>query len=337
MGSNPATPTRIAIILIKENHEILNRLISWVNRFQQKHKFIGFSYAVQKKYSEDNGGYQAALLTYYGFLSLFPLLLVAVSVLQIILHSHPSIQSDVLRHITQYFPIVGNQLDTTVHGRGGTGVALVIGILLTAWGAKGVADVFQYNLNHSWGVPRVHRPGFPKGDLKSLAIIVLGAIGLAVAAFLSGFASNIDRLFIFRILSVLVSLIVLLGIFWLIFKLGLAYSNINKKALLYSVVVAAVGVQILQIIGGLLVTRELRNLKHLYGTFAATLGLLFWIYLQARVFMYAAATGAVYDKKLWPRSLVGSELTDADRRSIADQAKKERSIVPERIGVGFKK
>ncbi|HET7827724.1 MAG TPA: YihY/virulence factor BrkB family protein [Candidatus Saccharimonadales bacterium] len=300
------------------------------------HKFIAFPYAVIKKYGEDSGGYMAALLTYYGFLSLFPLLLVAVSVLQLVLHSHPSIQSTVLQHATQYFPVVGNQLDTTVHARGGTGIALAIGILLTLWGAKGIADVFQNNLNLIWGIPKLHRPRFPKNGLKSLAIIILGGFGLVVAAFLSGFASNLDRLFIFRVLSILVSVSVLLGIFWLIFKLGLAYSNINKRALLRSAVIAAVGIQILQIIGGLLVTRELHNLKHLYGTFAVTLGLLFWIYLQARVFIYAAVAGVVYDKKLWPRSLVTNELTDADKRSIADQAKRERSIVPERIGVGFK-
>lgn len=260
----------------------------------------------------------------------------AVSVLQIVLHSHPGIRSDVLQHATQYFPVVGEQLSSNVHSKGGTGVALAVGILLTLWGAKGIADVFQYNLNHIWGVPKVKRPGFPIGPLKSVGIVILGGIGLVVASFLSSFAASLNRGFGFRVLSVLISLALLLGLFWLIFKLGLAYSQVNKRALLRSASIAAVGVQILQIIGGYLITHELSNLKHLYGTFAATLGLLFWIYLQARIFMYAAAAGVVYDKQLWPRRLVANKLTVADRRALADQAKRERSIVPEKIGVDFK-
>lgn len=290
---------------------------------------------MQKKYGDDNCGYLAGLLTYYGFLSLFPLLLVAVSVLQIVLRSHPNIRSDVLRHATQYFPVVGNQLGSSVHSRGGNDAALIVGIVLTLWGAKGIADVFQYSLNHIWSIPRLDRPGFPKGGLKSLAIVILGGIGLVVASFLSSFAAGINRELIFRIFSIIVSLIVLAGLFWLIFKLGLAYSNINKRALLRSAITAALGIQILQLVGGVLITHELKNLNHLYGTFAATLGLLFWIYLQARVFMYAAVTGAVYDKKLWPRSLDIKNLTDADRRALAELAKRERTILPEKIGVNF--
>lgn len=308
-----------------------------MDSFQKSHAAPGFIYAVLKKYGDDSGGYMAGLLTYYGFLSLFPLLLVAVSVLQIVLHSHPGIRDKVLQHATQYFPVVGEQLGSSVHGKGGTGAALIIGIILTLWGAKGIADVFQYNLNRTWGVPKVSRPGFPKGPLRSLAIIILGGIGLVVASGLSSIASKIDKGFIFRILSVIISFIVLWGLFWIIFKLGLSYSRATKKALLYSALVAAVGVQILQIAGGYLITHELSNLKHLYGTFAATLGLLFWIYLQARVFMYAAVTGVVYDKKLWPRSLIESKMTAADRRALVDQAKKERSVIPQKIGVNFKK
>jgi YihY family inner membrane protein len=316
---------------------LLNRVINRINRAQQSHKATAFIYAVIKKYGEDSGGYQAALMTYYGFLSLFPLLLVATSVLQIILHSHPNIKNDVIQHATNYFPVLGEQLQTNVHTRHGAGVALAIGILLTLWGAKGVADVFQYSLNQIWQVPFIKRPGFPKGAIKSLAVIVLGGIGLIVASLLSGFAAGLDRGFLLRIFASLVSIGVLYWVFWLVFRIGLAGSaRVSHAALLRSAITAAIGIQILQILGGYLVTHELGKLKHLYGTFAVTLGLLFWIYLEARVVIYAAEVGAVYDKQLWPRSLTNDDLTEADRQVHKGRAKKEQSIIPEKIAVGFK-
>ena len=64
-------------------------LINRLNRHQLKHRFSGFVYAVIKKYSEDNTGYQAILITYYGFMALFPLLIVAVTFMQLLLKAPP--------------------------------------------------------------------------------------------------------------------------------------------------------------------------------------------------------------------------------------------------------
>jgi membrane protein len=298
---------------------------------------VGFPYAIIKKYSEDNGGYQAALLTYYGFLSLFPLLLVATSILQIILHSNPNLRSDFIQHATHNFPVLGEQLQTNIHTINGAGIAFVIGILLTIWGAKGVADVFQYSLNHIWQVPVVKRPGFPRNALKSLAVIAITGGGLVAASLVSGWAAGINHSWVFRIVAWLISIAILYWVFWTVFRIGPAgAAHVSHAALLRSSLTAAIGVQILQIVGGYLVTHELSKLKHLYGAFAITLGLLFWIYLEARVVMYSAEVGFVYDKKLWPRSLDQSNLTEADRRVLKGLAKKEQSIIPEKISVGFK-
>lgn len=276
------------------------------------------------------------MLTYYGFLSLFPLLLVATSVLQIFLHSHPNIRHDVVHTATKYFPVLGDQLQSNVHTLRGAGVALAVGIVLTLWGAKGVADVFQSTMNHIWGIPRYRRPGFPKGPLKSLGIMVLGGIGFIAAAALSGYAASLDRLFVFRVLSALISAGILFGVFWLLYKWGLANSShVGRRAFVISSATAAIGMEILQVAGGYVVTHQLHHLKQLYGTFAATLGLLFWIYLQARVVLYAAEAGVVSRKELWPRSLVQENLTDADRRAYRRQAKKEKFVPPEDINVDF--
>ncbi|HVS79261.1 MAG TPA: YhjD/YihY/BrkB family envelope integrity protein, partial [Candidatus Saccharimonadales bacterium] len=139
-----------------------------------------------------------------------------------------------------------------------------------------------------------------------------------------------------RIIASLVSAVVLFVIFWVVFKVAIASSaKFSRSALFRSALAAAIGIQILQIIGGYLITHELSKLTHLYGTFAATLGLLFWIYLQARIVMYSVEYGSVFDKKLWPRSLTQANLTSADRRVYSHLAKKERVVPPEDINVDF--
>ena len=70
--------------------EQLKRLVQAVDDVQQRHRWLAFPMAVVKKYGEDQGGQRAALLAYYGFFSLFPLLLVAVTVIGFVLQATPT-------------------------------------------------------------------------------------------------------------------------------------------------------------------------------------------------------------------------------------------------------
>jgi membrane protein len=271
------------------------------------------------------------LLTYYGFLSLFPLLLATTSILQIILHSHPAAKDAVIKHATQYLPVLGDQLESSVRTIHGAGFALLVGILITIWGAKGVADVFQYSLNHIWRVPRVKRPGFPRNILKSFSIILIGGAGLTAASFLSGMATSLGKSWMERTISSLISVVILYLVLAILIKIGIAgAAKISRAALRRSALTAAIGIQILQILGGYLVNNELGKLKHLYGAFAATLGLLFWIYLQARVLIYGVEYGTVFDKKLWPLSLTNDHLTDADHRAQHQHTIPDNYALPEK-------
>src|SRR5579875_206352 len=66
------------------------------DRLQRRHRWAGLPLAVLYKFVDDQGSYLAALLTYYGFLSLFPLLLLAVTVLGFVLHGNPHLQHQLL-------------------------------------------------------------------------------------------------------------------------------------------------------------------------------------------------------------------------------------------------
>ena len=44
---------------------LVNRVFGWADGVQRRHGVLGFPYAVVKKYGDDDGGREAALITYY--------------------------------------------------------------------------------------------------------------------------------------------------------------------------------------------------------------------------------------------------------------------------------
>src|SRR5713226_345093 len=123
------------------------RAVHAVDRFQQGRPWLAFPVAVWKKFGDDQAGDLAALVAYYAFASLFPLLLVLVTVLDIVLKHDPALRQTVLSSAFGQFPVIGPQLKNNVHSLQQTGAALVIGLLLTFLGARGVAGAVQNALN----------------------------------------------------------------------------------------------------------------------------------------------------------------------------------------------
>lgn len=108
--------------------------MGWVDEFQRRHAWVGLPLAVLYKFVDDQGTYLAALITYYGFVSLFPLLLLLVSVLGFVLHGNPGLQQHVLHSALRDFPIVGDQIGQNVHSLHGNAFALMVGIVVSLVG-----------------------------------------------------------------------------------------------------------------------------------------------------------------------------------------------------------
>src|SRR4051795_7605696 len=81
-----------------------------VDRFQQRHPGAGFPIAVLYKFADDDGHFLAALITYYGFLALFPLLLLLSTALGLLLRGNVQLQQQVIDSALREFPIIGQQL-----------------------------------------------------------------------------------------------------------------------------------------------------------------------------------------------------------------------------------
>jgi len=304
-----------------------------VDRFQRRRPITAFPFAVVKKFGDDQGSSLAALIAYYAFLSLFPLLLTFFTVLGFVLHGHPGLQRDLRTSALADFPIIGNQISRNVSSVRGSGIGLAVGIAGTLWGGLGVAGAMQNAMNQIWEVPMRARPGFLPRILRNLAAVATLGAGILITTFLSGFGSGGSLALAQRAGAILGSVALNLALFLVAFRV-LTARDLAWRDLLPGAVFAAVAWEVLQSLGGLYVSHTLRGMSQTYGLFAIVLGLLAWLSLQAQVVVYAAEINVVRAERLWPRSLAPPPLTSADTRAYASYAQAQERVPDERAGVG---
>lgn len=311
----------------------MDRILDAIDRFQRTHRAIGFPYAVFKQYSEEHGGYKSALVTYYGFLSLFPLLIVFTSLTQLVLKDNDALRARVSDSVTAYFPLLGSQLEQAMHSPRQTGVALAVSLLISVFAARGGASALQHTLSDMWHIPEFKNPGFFQHMARSFGIIVGGGLGLLTTTFLAGYLALLGRSAAVHVGVFVVSVLLLWATFIWVFRLAIA-TNKSIQDVALGALIAAVGIQVVQTLGTILLAHQLDNLDNAYGTFAAVLGILYWIYLQAQVILYSAEIDIVRRRAYYPRSIRG-ELTDADKRALRRQAKSHQKNEAEDISVSF--
>jgi len=275
------------------------------DRLQRRRPALGFAFAVQKKFGDDQAGNLAALVAYYAFVSIFPLLLVLVTLLQILLRHDQALRDRLLSSALKAYPVIGPQLGRSVHALTGTGLALAIGLVGALLGARGVAVAMQNALNSIWAVPQARRPGFPLSAARAVALVVVVGLGQTLTALLSGIAGGLGHVvsgFPAEAATALVSFAANVGVFWLAFKLAAA-GEVSWRDLRLAAMLSAACWQVLLLFGGYIVGHLLRQSSALYGIFGVVLGLLAWLYLQAQITLYALEAATVRAWRLWPRGL----------------------------------
>jgi YihY family inner membrane protein len=305
-----------------------------VDRFQQRHGRLSFVAAVVKKFGDDEAGQLAALIAYYGFLSLFPLLLVLVTVLGFVLEGDPSTQASVLHSTLGQFPIIGDQLQRNIHSLKGNPGALAIGVVGLLLGGLGIVGANQNAFNQVWHIPRKHRPNFLAWRLRGLGLLAFLGLLLVVSTVAAGYVTAQTTGAVALIGGILLALASNLLLFFSAFRL-LTNDEMKTGDLLPGVVVGALLWQILQHIGGYYVAHVIRHAKETSGLFAFVLGLLAWLYLGGQVTLIAAEINVVRARRLWPRSFFAPPLLDADRRALRSSAETEERVHEENVEVNF--
>ena len=278
------------------------RIVHGIDRFQRRHGWAGFSFAVVKKYGDDQAGYLAALIAYYGFFSVFPLLLVFVSVLGIVLANSPQLQQEIIDSAFAQFPIVGPTIAEEVDAITGNAAALTVGLVTALWAGLGVVQATQNAMNQIWDVPRKDRPNFFISRLRSLLMLFVLGTTLLASTFFSGLAtargSSGTILVTWQIgLSLLFNLVLFLLVYRVLTRLDLRWHDVLPGA-----IVAAFLWTALQRVGGYYVEHTIKRASNVYGTLALVIGLLVWIYLAGQLTLLCAEINVVRARRLWPRS-----------------------------------
>jgi len=291
-----------------------------IDRFQTRHRTTSFAVGVVRKFQDDRAGRLAALVSYYGFFSLFPALLALVTVLGFVLERYPGARQSIQDSALAQFPVIGEELGTAVgSGLSGNVPALVIGIAGALWAGMGAIQAAQDAMNGIWDVPISDGPNFLLKRLRSLLtlglITTMFAANAVIPRMLDHLTSGVLGIAVLMVASVVVDSFVFVAAFRL-----LTVAEVSWRDLLPGAIVAAVGYVVLQQLGELYVEHVLQGAAGTYGTFGIVLGLLSWIYLLARWIVLAAEVDVVRVRRLWPRSLFPQALTHGDRRSEAAQA-----------------
>ncbi len=294
--------------------------------FQRRHPVVGFPIGVIYKFGEDQGPYLAALITYYGFLSLFPLLLLLTSVLGFVLDGRPELQQQILDSTLSQFPVIGDELADPQGLQGSIG-AIVIGGLVALYGALGIAQAIQNAMYVSWSVPRNRRPNPIRARLRSLRFIAVAGIAVVATTILSGaglsagtFGADLGRWS--TVAAIVLSVLVNGALFIVTFRI-FRPDKVRRRDTILGAIVAAVIWQLLQFFGTAFVGNVVKDSGATYGVFALVLGLLAWIFLAAVGVVIGSEINVVRTKRLYPRALLtpftdNVDLTDADRRAYLD-------------------
>lgn len=309
-----------------------------VDRFQQRHRVVGFPLGVLYKFFDDAGTQLAALISYYAFVSLFPLLLLASTVLGFVLQDQPELQQRLLDTAASQIPVVGEDLSQPQQLGGGV-LGVVIGVLGALYGGMGVAQAVQNASNAAWRVPRNRRPN--PFAARGRSIVLLGLIGADVlgTSILTGLVRALSLGPVSGAAVLLGTGLVHVAVFAVVFRFSTTH-DLSCRQVLPGAILAAGAWLALQNVGAAYVGRTVSDAGGTAGVFAVVLGLLGFLYLIGTALVLSIELNAVIAERLWPRTLLtpftdNVVLTDADRQSYTDLATAQQLKGFQRVEVDF--
>jgi membrane protein len=319
--------------------ELVDRFDAW----QRRHRIVGIPIAIVYKFFDDQGGYLAAVITYYAFVAIFPLMLIGTSVLGFVLQGHPDLQREILTSALAQFPIVGDQLGRPEGIRGSTS-AVIIGAVTALYGVIGLGQAAHNAINACWAVPRNVRLNPIISRLRSLVWIVGAGLALVVIAVITSVGSHLDVLgrdfssevhWVAVVLSVVVNALVLA----LMMRLSTPRDERLRNVLPGAALIAVLW-QLLQLVGGLYVEHVIKKANEMNAVFALVLGLVALVYIATVLAMFGIEVNVVLIKRLYPRALLtpftdAVRLTAADERVYREYAQAQRHKGFEQIEVDF--
>jgi YihY family inner membrane protein len=289
--------------------------------FQQKHKPLAIAIATVKKFGEDQSTGLASQIAFWAFFSIFPLLLVLVTLLGFFLPS--GTKNDVLGNVAQMFPLID---PSTVGSMGGSWLGLIVGVLTALWSGTGVVRTIQTAFNSVWEVPMKERPKLVEQVGRSVVVLATLGLGILLSTLISGLvtgtANGLHLGWAAQLLGYVITIAVDVGLFIAAYRI-LTDRDVSVRDVLPGAVLAGVVFWILQQLSSFIISSRLQSAGSTYGAFATVIVILWWFYIQGMVSMLGAQLNVVLKEHLYPRGLVGVPDTEADKRTYDAYAKEK--------------
>jgi membrane protein len=308
---------------------LVNRVFGWADGVQRRHRVLGFPYAVVKKYGDDDGGREAALITYYGFLSIFPLLLLGVAILSRVLTANTELQQRLINEIVP--PVLRATVEQSVTTLPTSTVPFIAGLIGLLFSGTGVVFSAYQTLNNVAAVPRRIRAGFFPRYIRvfvMLTTLMLG--GLAVGALTVAVTALPGLPRGGRAVAALGSALIIFAVLLLGARLLLSRPA-PFRALWPSAALGAAAVTLVLSLGPPLLARLVSRAGLVYGSFATVAGIFALLYLVSQALVYSAEVAAVRYAGLWPRALDQNRPTAADAHALALLAREQERIPAARV------
>ena len=272
---------------------------------KQRHPTVRHTVLAWKRMQDTNGNQYAAAITYFSFLALFPLLLLAIAVTGFVLHAHPAAQRDLFDSITRNVPgdfgkTLRTSITSAINARTSVGVVGLAGFLLTGLGWVGN---LRAAVEAVWQRRNV-KLGFVRAKLLNLGVLAGLGLGLVLSLGLTVAGTALTDQIV-RWLS----LDTVTGVHWLVRGVGVALAilgdvvifwwllvrlpgvRVSRRVLVRGTALAAVGFEALKIVGTYTIAHTSNSPTA--GPFAGLLAVLIWIQLVARFMLFCAAWMAV--------------------------------------------
>ena len=303
-----------------------------VDRFQRRHPVIGFPLAVVYKYFDDQGPFLAAIISFYAFVAIFPLMLISTSILGFFLQDDPGLRDRLLDTALNQFPIIGDQLQSREGMRGST-PAIVIGAIAATYGSLNLGQAAQNAAHITWAVPRNSRTNALLQRVRSLVLLSFAGLGILALALASSVLANPDVIGVdagnlggvIRVVGFVVTSVIFIGLFRLV-----SGGRASTRSVLPGAMTVSVLWQLLQLVGNSFVTNVIGAAEQqMNQTFALVLGLVAFLYLAGLMIVLGFEINVVLRRRLYPRALLtpftdNVSPTEADLKAYTQYAKSQR-------------
>lgn len=260
---------------------------SRIGRFIERRPLLRFPVEVVTRTNELNGGYAANALTLIAFISLFPLLLVIISVTGLLTGSNPRLTDDLIDFLGLTGSSAKTMTATLDRARDSGAAGSIVGLVGMAWSGLSLVGALRYtvNLPHGFTVKGIRARAMGIPWLSGAGVILAISIALStVLHWLPRWTSPLALL-----LSLAIDVALFAWTFWF-----LDSERPPLRQLLPGALVAAVGFGLLKTLGTLLLPRLVADSSATYGALGTVFAILAWLLIFSRIFVYSVVVNAVW-------------------------------------------